>query len=122
MVKNVKEVGTKIVICLLIVCVVTSCGRIASPVSSTILGDKVLPCETISLEIADNNKAISELRGEVKGRRAKNIILGITGFFLIVPLFFMDFGSAAETEIIAFQKRNSALKRLAGSRDCEATY
>ena len=48
-----------------------------------------------------------------------NIVLGVTGFFLIVPWFFMDLSKAEQIEIDAYRRRLNQLLIIAGDKGCE---
>ncbi|MDH3909956.1 MAG: hypothetical protein OEU09_01580 [Rhodospirillales bacterium] len=49
----------------------------------------------------------------------KNVALGATGAFLIVPLFFMDFKDAEAIEIKALERRNRWLRELGAKKECD---
>lgn len=51
-------------------------------------------------------------------KTTKNTVLGVTGFFLIVPLFFMDLSKAEQMEIDAFRRRYNHLVILADEKQC----
>lgn len=53
-------------------------------------------------------------------KTGKNILLGVTGFFFIVPLFFMDLSKAEQIEIDAFRRRYNHLVIIAGDKQCES--
>ncbi len=48
----------------------------------------------------------------------KNVVLGVTGLFLIVPWFSMDLGSALSVESKAAQARLQKLRVLYASKQC----
>ena len=49
-------------------------------------------------------------------KTAKNVALGIAGWFLLVPWFFMDFSQAEQTEINALRQRHNHLLFLLAKR------
>ena len=69
------------------------------------------------MEIANNEQEVAKLL-PYEDATGKNVALGVTGFFLVVPLFFMDFKDAEEIEIRALRKRNQWLREIASDRDC----
>ncbi len=48
----------------------------------------------------------------------KNVLLGVPGAFVIVPLFFMDFKDAERIEIDALRRRNNLLREYASEKEC----
>ena len=69
------------------------------------------------MEIANNEQEIIKLL-PYEDATGKNVALGVTGFFLIVPLFFMDFKDAEEAEIKALRRRNQWLRETAYNNSC----
>ena len=51
-------------------------------------------------------------------KTGKNVALGVTGAFFIVPLFFMDFSEAEKTEIEAYRNRYNYLVNLYYDKGC----
>ncbi len=92
-------------------------GRSPNPVSRYQIGDEKRACEGLKLEVAHNEQEIIKLL-PYEDATGKNIALGVTGFFLVVPLFFMDFKDAEELEIKALRDRNLWLRELASRKDC----
>ena len=54
-----------------------------------------------------------------KDKTGKNVALGVTGLFLIVPLFFMDFKNAEAQEYEAYRQRYKHLASIAISKECD---
>jgi hypothetical protein len=48
----------------------------------------------------------------------KNVALGVAGWFLLVPWFFMDFSDAEKIEIRAYRERYLALEQLWERKGC----
>lgn len=69
------------------------------------------------MEVSHNETEILKLLPD-EDATGKNVALGVTGAFLIVPLFFMDFKEAEATEIKAYRERNLWLRELASSKNC----
>ena len=51
-------------------------------------------------------------------KTGKNVALGVTGFFFIIPLFFMDLSKAEQIEIDAYRRRYNHLLIIAGDKQC----
>ena len=108
----------KVVSSILIVFILASCaGRTPNPVMSSQLGDRGISCESLENEIASNQQEINRIAPNAD-KSGQNIALGITGLFLLVPWFFMDFSHADETELNALRQRNVNLTSLAGDKHC----
>lgn len=92
-------------------------GRSPNPVSRYQIGDEKRTCEGLKVEVAHNEQEIIKLL-PYEDASGKNVALGVTGFFLVVPLFFMDFKDAEELEVKALRDRNLWLRELASRQDC----
>lgn len=57
---------------------------------------------------------------ELNGQIAKNSALGVTGAFLLVPLFFMDTSDAKTVEGKAAKERFKKLQQLYADKKCES--
>ncbi len=96
----------------------TACGgRKPDPVAEYKVGDEALTCNGIRAEAAYIDMQVSKLIPEQK-KAGKNVVLGVTGYFLLVPWFFMDFSRAERIEIDAYQQRYLALQQLADKKGC----
>ncbi len=98
--------------------VIVGCGgKSPNPVSLNQPDDEKLSCEGLKSEIAMNEVEIAKLipREDATG---KNVVLGVTGFFLIFPWFFMDFKEGEAIEIQALRGRNQRLREVAADKDC----
>jgi hypothetical protein len=51
-------------------------------------------------------------------KTGKNVALGVTGFFFIVPLFFMDLSQAEQIEVDAYRQRYNHLLIIAADKQC----
>lgn len=91
---------------------VACAGRSAAPVIPTQYHDKNMNCEQVSDEMR-------RIEGEIRAlypqsdKTAKNVGLGIAGWFFIIPWFFMDLGDAEKIEIEAYKSRYENLRYLA---------
>ena len=103
---------------ILVACV----GRAPQLIPSVQPNDKRLACNQIEAEIIQRQNSLLDLETEKANRQKRNIGMGIAGFFLIIPWFFMDLGTAPETEATAINKRLNTLKRYANTKDCDIAY
>ena len=107
-----------LVILLTSVFVLTACGgKTAQPVPQYQGQDDHMTCDMIDLEIQDNQTKIMTLIPK-ESKLVKNTALGVAGYFLIVPWFFMDFSDAEKVEVEAFQLRNNHLRMLHHAKNC----
>ncbi len=81
-------------------------------------GDEKMRCEEIHAEQALIDLDIAAKKTKRGNTMATNIVLGITGFFVIFPWFFMDFKDAEGTEIEALEQRQDRLGLLAVEQGC----
>lgn len=94
-------------------------GRAANPIQIYVPGDENLSCESIQGEMMQIQQEIVEKKEKKSNIAATNVVLGITGFFVIVPWFFMNFKDAEGTEIEALQQRYTRLSTLATTKGCD---
>jgi hypothetical protein len=98
---------------------VTGCaGRAANPVAVNQYGDTVKSCKAIESELSFIDAEVTRLI-PASEKTGKNVALGVAGWFLIVPWFFMDFSQAEQQEINALRHRHNHLVILAGEKNCE---
>lgn len=95
-------------------------GHAANPVMVDQVGDNRRSCASIEEEMAGIQIEVRRLTPETE-KTGKNVGLGITGAFLIVPLFFMDFTESEKTEINAYQQRYNRLRAIATEKNCSFT-
>jgi len=108
----------KIITTIAIIATLSACaGRVANPVSAVQLGDENKSCKAISYEISSNQDEINRLLPKTN-KTGKNVVLGITGWFVLVPWFFMDFSDAEQQEINALRTRNTNLTSISISKKC----
>lgn len=108
----------KIICFTLITAYVTGCGgRTANPTYMIRAGDDTLSCNYIQSEISELEAKMQKLLPETN-KTGKNVALGVTGFFLVVPLFFMDFSDAEKIEFEAMQARYNHLARIYNDKKC----
>jgi hypothetical protein len=70
-------------------------GRAANPVMIQQYGDEKKSCQALEREMAFIQGEIQRLIPQTE-KTGKNVALGVTGFFFIVPLFFMDLSKAEQ--------------------------
>ncbi len=92
-------------------------GRPANPVMVHQYGDEQRSCRALEKEIAFTEEEIQRLIPETR-KAGKNTVLGITGFFLLVPWFFMDLSKAEQIEVNALRQRYNHLVILASEKEC----
>lgn len=97
---------------------ISCAGKTPNPVQQYQPDDNYLSCERIEQELADNHAKVMSLMPKQE-KTGKNVALGVTGAFFIVPLFFMDFSDAERIEIESYQRRDSRLRILADKRKCD---
>lgn len=95
-----------------------SCGgRAANPIMAQQFGDEKKSCKALEMEMAQIQQEIQLLTPKTH-KAGKNTLLGVAGFFLIVPFFFMDLSKAEQIEINAFRQRYNHLVIIATEKDC----
>ena len=92
-------------------------GRAANPVMIQQYGDDSKTCPALEREMAFIQDEIQLLIPQTE-KTGKNVALGVTGFFFIVPLFFMDLSEAEQVEVNAFRQRYNHLLIIAGDKQC----
>lgn len=98
--------------------IVTGCGgRTANPVMIAQYGDQNKSCEALQFEMMNVQGEIQRLLPKTD-KTGKNVALGVAGWFLLVPWFFMDFKNAEQTEYEAYRQRYNHLASLAMSKNC----
>lgn len=103
---------------IIIICLITSCaGRNPRPVDAMKVTDKEMTCEQIQNELLLANNEISRLSVDAD-KTAKNVALGVAGWFLLIPWFFMDLKNAEKTEMEAYRQRANNLNLLYMNKKC----
>ena len=113
---RMNRVSTILCLALLVGCA----GRDPNPVASYRVGDETLTCSGIKSEMAYIDTQVAKLIPKSK-KTGKNVALGVAGWFLLVPWFFMDFSEAEKIEIRAYQERYLALEQLWDKKSCSDT-
>lgn len=97
---------------------VTACaGRAANPVMIQQYGDHNKSCKALATETQFIQGEITRLMPETE-KTGTNVALGVTGAFLLVPLFFMDFSEAEQVEVNAYRQRYNNLVIIAEDKKC----
>jgi hypothetical protein len=92
-------------------------GRAANPVMIAQYGDAKKSCAALELEMSQMQESIQKLVPKTE-KTGKNVALGVTGAFLLVPLFFMDLSQAEQMEVDAFRQRYNHLAVIATDKEC----
>ena len=92
-------------------------GRAANPVMIQQYGDEKKSCQALEREMTFIQSEIQRLIPQTE-KTGKNVALGVTGFFFIVPLFFMDLSKAEQMEVDAYRRRYNHLLIIAGDKQC----
>ncbi len=104
----------------LITSVLAGCaGRTANLVTVHQYGDNTKSCAALESEMQFAQEEINRLIPKTN-KTGKNVALGVAGWFLIVPWFFMDLSKAEQEEINALRQRYNHLVILANEKTCSA--
>lgn len=90
----------------------------ANPVPIAQVGDETKPCDAIINEMQQMITAQDKAAADRDKQIGTNVALGVTGAFLIVPLFFMDLGATASVEQKAAAARYQRLQQMAFDKKC----
>ena len=93
-------------------------GRAANPVMIQQYGDDTKTCQALEREMAFIQGEIQRLIPQTE-KTGKNVALGVTGFFFLVPLFFMDLSKAEQIEVDAYRQRYNHLLIIAAINNAE---
>lgn len=93
-------------------------GRVANPIQIYRPGDGNRGCESLKVEMSQLQADMQQILPKTD-KSGTNIICGVTGFFLIVPLFFMDFKGADKIEFDAMRNRHNALLAMYVDKNCD---
>ncbi|ENT8828954.1 hypothetical protein ACV8SR_01390 [Citrobacter freundii] len=88
------------------------------PVQASQPGDSNMSCQSIVTEMEEMTNLVKSKDSELNGQIAKNSALGVTGAFLIVPLFFMDTSDAKTVEGQAAKNRFKKLQQMYADKKC----
>lgn len=103
---------------LCLISLLTACGgRTPNPVMISQYGDDRKSCRALEFEMTSIQGEIQRLLPD-RDKTGKNVALGVAGWFLLVPLFFMDFKNAEATEYEAFRQRYNHLASIAIDKRC----
>jgi hypothetical protein len=113
-----KRIQSQIALFICFIFVVVGCGgRAANPVMVAQYGDNKRSCEALQVGMSQTQQEISRLVPETE-KAGMNTALGVTGLFLIVPLFFMDFTESERIELNAYRQRYNHLAMIAMDKNC----
>jgi hypothetical protein len=98
--------------------IIVGCGgRAANPIMISQYGDQRKSCEALEMEMSQTHQEISRILPDTE-KTGKNALLGITGVFLLVPFFFMDFSESEQIEVNAYRQRYNHLALIAMEKKC----
>ncbi|MGY0219451.1 hypothetical protein ACWJJH_19030 [Endozoicomonadaceae bacterium StTr2] len=96
----------------------TGCaGRDPYPVTIRQFGDEDRSCASLEAELRSIESEINH-RLPKTNKTGKNVALGITGVFFLVPWFFMDLTQSEQIEIDAYRQRYNHLVALSAEKSC----
>jgi hypothetical protein len=84
-------------------------------------GDAMMSCQSITTEMDDMETTVKVKDSELNGQIAKNSALGVSGAFLLVPLFFMDTSDAKTIEANAAKERLKKLQQIYADKECASS-
>lgn len=109
----------KFVLALALTVTLAGCaGRAANPVLTQQYGDASKSCAALEQDMAFVQSEIQRFVPQTD-KTGKNVALGVTGAFLLVPWFFMDFSHAEQMEVDALRQRYNRLAILASEKGCD---
>ncbi len=114
---NITKYSGLIIILLATLSTVSCGGRAANPVMIQQYGDEKKTCNGLERNMQFVQGEIQRLIPKTD-KTGKNVALGVTGFFLIVPLFFMDLSQAEQVEVNALRQRYNHLLVIAEDKKC----
>ena len=113
-----KKALKSLTLCVVISTTLFGCaGKSPNPVMVMQYGDESKSCDALKYEMhsMQNNMRAVLPKTEKTG---KNVALGVTGLFFIVPWFFMDFSDAEQLEYESYRDRYNHLASIAVSKKC----
>jgi hypothetical protein len=108
----------KLVFAVVIVALAGCAGRGANPIIVHQYKDHAKSCQALEQEMAFIESEVQRLVPQTE-KIGKNVALGVTGAFFLVPLFFMDFTQAEQVEVNAYRQRYNHLAILATDKGCD---
>lgn len=88
------------------------------PVQISQPGDNLMSCESVIFEMEKMQNLVKQRDSELNGQIAKNSALGVTGVFLLIPLFFIDTSDAKTVEGKAAKDRYEKLQQIYRDKSC----
>lgn len=92
-------------------------GQYGNPIAAYKAGDERRSCTSLHTEIAQLDKEIATLLPK-SDKSGYNTVMLVTGLFVIIPLFFMDFKNGEKVELQACRQRRNSLELLAAQKGC----
>ena len=106
-----------IIITLASLALIGCAGRAANPVMVQQYGDTNKSCDVLTHDMSFIESEVARLIPDTE-KTGKNVALGVTGAFFLVPLFFMDFSQAEQMEVNAYRQRYNHLASIALDKGC----
>ncbi|MBV4366918.1 hypothetical protein [Erwinia phyllosphaerae] len=88
------------------------------PVQISQPGDEIMSCQSIISEMGNMTNEVKESDSDHTKQVATNSILGVTGVFLLIPLFFIDTSDAHSVESNAAKTRLKKLNQIYSDKGC----
>jgi len=89
-----------------------------NPVQLSQIGDETKSCRALENEMQEMQNTVGTADSDKNGQVGKNVALGVTGAFLLVPLFFMDTSDAHSVEAKAALQRRKRLQAIYEDKNC----
>lgn len=80
-----------------------------------------MSCQSIISEMENMTNKVKESDSDHTKQVATNSVLGVTGIFLLIPLFFIDTSDAHTVEGSAAKTRLQKLKQIYSDKGCSKT-
>ena len=95
-------------------------GRAPNPVMVQQYDDERRSCHALERELVFIEGEIKRLMPQTE-KTGKNVALGVSGYFFLVPWLFMDLSKAEQVEIDAYRQRYNRLLILSEENGCGLT-
>lgn len=93
-------------------------GHEPNPIAAYMPGDEKKSCQLLKAEMSQIQTEISTKQQEKSTKDFWNVAEFVSGFFLIIPWFFMDVKGAEKVEADALKVRNKRLMLIAAEKGC----
>jgi len=96
-------------------------GQDSNCVDRYMPGDENRSCAALYAEIQTIDSEITSKNAKIKDRDSANALFFVTGWFIIVPWFFIDSKESFEQEIAALEARQKQLKIFFADNGCDVS-